>query len=157
MSESLQRRFRYSAWANETLAGALAHGEPPEKAVHAYGHVQETEIIWTRRILGRENPNVPLWGKPSLDQAAEWHVEASQAFALILAGLVDGTVGPAFSYKNSKGTAFTNNVEEILEHVLLHSAQYRGESAAFAIAAGMQVPDLDFIAWLREGEPLLMP
>jgi uncharacterized damage-inducible protein DinB len=157
MSESLQRRYRYNAWANETLAGALAHGEPPEKAVHAYGHVQEAEITWARRILGRENPNVPLWGNPSLEQAAEWHVEASQAFAMILAGIADESIGTTFSYSNSKGTFFTNNVEEVLEHVLLHSAQYRGESAAFAIAAGLEVPDLDFIAWLRAGEPLLMP
>lgn len=157
MSESLGRRYRYNAWANETLAGALAHGEPPEKAVHAYGHVQEAEIIWTRRILGREGANVPLWGKPSLEQAAVWHVEASRAFALILAGILEESLPTTFSYSNSRGTYFTNNVEEILEHVLLHSAQYRGESAGFAVAGGLEVPDLDFIAWLRSGEPLLMP
>ncbi len=44
-------------------------------------------------------------------------------------------------------------MEEVLEHMLIHSAQYRGEAAGLSNAAGTRMPDLDYIIWLRLGEP----
>jgi hypothetical protein len=61
--------------------------------------------------------------------------------------------GRSFQYRNYSGQPFEDAVSEVLEHTLLHSAQYRGEAAGLSNAAGIQMPDLDYIFWKRNGSP----
>lgn len=58
-----------------------------------------------------------------------------------------------FTYRNSTGREFVDTVGQVLEHMLVHSAQYRGEAAGLSNAAGNQMPDMDYIIWLRAGKP----
>ncbi len=58
-----------------------------------------------------------------------------------------------FAYRNSTGRQFEDPVGQVLEHMLLHSARYRGEAAGLSNAEGCRMHDLDYIIWLRLGEP----
>jgi hypothetical protein len=58
-----------------------------------------------------------------------------------------------FTYRTYSGEPFEDSVAEVLEHTLIHSAQYRGEAAGLSNAGGIQMPDLDYIFWQRAGKP----
>jgi uncharacterized damage-inducible protein DinB len=154
MREFFRTSFRYNAWANGILLKALeAARTPPEKAVAAYQHVLEGERTWFARIMGERSPNAPFWTAPDLQRCHDWTMELLARTEYFFAHLEPSGLERGFSYTNSKGDRFTDRVDTVLAHVLLHSTQYRGESAGFAIAGGVAVPDLDMIFWLRDGSP----
>ncbi len=154
MREFLRRSFQYNAWANATLLAALEAGrDVPVKAIAAYQHILETEQTWFARMMGEASPNVPLWDGPDLARCREWTADLIARVDYFFAHLDDAGLVHTFTYQNSKGTQFSDRVDLVLNHVLVHSAQYRGEAAGFAIAGGVAVPDLDLIFWHRNGAP----
>ena len=110
-------------------------------------------MTWLGRIVDTSNPNVPLWGEASLEQVESWMPVIDARFESVVAEVEANGAQRVVEYTNSRGDAFTSSVEEMLTHMLLHSTQYRGEAAAFLNEAGHRVPDLDYIFWLRAGEP----
>ena len=154
MREFLRRSFQYNAWANATLLAAIEAGENvPVKAVAAYQHILETEQTWFARMMGETSPDVALWHTPDLVRCRDWTAEMIARVEYFFAHLEEAALSHTFSYQNSKGTPFTDRIDLVLNHVLVHSAQYRGEASGFAIAAGVAVPDLDLIFWHRNGSP----
>ena len=57
----------------------------------------------------------------------------------------------AVSYKNSKGEVWSNSVQDILMHVVIHSAYHRGQIAADMRSAGHVPAYTDFIHGVRQG------
>ena len=54
-------------------------------------------------------------------------------------------------YRNSKGEAWSSRVEDVLTHVLLHSAYHRGQVALEMRSAGIGPAYTDFIHAVRQG------
>ena len=137
---------RWNDWANRTVFTVLesTNGEP-DRALRAFQHILETEITWLRRIVGHPEPNQVLWGDYSLARCAVWLTESRE----LIAGLTEGDLDTKFSYRNSRGEAFTDTAREVLGHMFLHSSQYRGEAAGLLAEAGHTVPDIDLIFWQR--------
>jgi uncharacterized damage-inducible protein DinB len=153
MLHLVKQSFRWNSWANRQVLDALvAATAPPEKAVAAYQHVLETEDVWFSRMM-EAVPNVKLWDTPDLARCARWTSELAEREARYFAELDGEGLMHTFAYQNLRGEPFKDRVDFVLQHVLFHSAQYRGEAAGFAHAAGIPVPDLDFIFWHRAGEP----
>src|SRR5712675_664939 len=55
------------------------------------------------------------------------------------------------SYKNTKGEPWTDTVQDILTHVLMHSAYHRGQIASQKRASGQTPAYTDFIHAVRQG------
>ena len=148
------RLVRWDRWANRTVLEVLrGSGGEPANALAAFQHVCEGEMTWLGRIVDAPNPNVPLWGEASLGQVESWLPVIEARLEIAVAEVDANGAERIVEYTNSRGDAFTSSVEEMLTHMLLHSTQYRGEAAAFLNGAGHRVPDLDYIFWLRDGEP----
>jgi uncharacterized damage-inducible protein DinB len=60
---------------------------------------------------------------------------------------LDGKV----EYRNSKGEPWSSRVEDMLTHVLFHSAYHRGQIALQMRAAGNEPAYTDFIHAVRNG------
>lgn len=155
IAPKLQELLRWNWWANaQVLAVLVGAGGQPKPALAAFQHIYETEIVWLRRIDADPRPMLPLWGQPSMDSVQEWVVEARQRSANLVAALNDpAEADRMYSYRNSQGTEFTNALGDTLLHMLMHSSQYRGESAGILNANALRVPDLDLIFWQRLGSP----
>lgn len=154
MLDALLHAFRHDTWANRAVLNALSGAkDPPTPAVAAFQHILETEHVWFGRLLQDGAPMIQLWDTPSLTRCITWAVEVEQKKHLYLAHLTEEALAEPFSYRNSAGQEFTGMPADILLHTLLHSSQYRGEATGFAVAAGISVPDVDFIYWMRLGEP----
>jgi uncharacterized damage-inducible protein DinB len=54
-----------------------------------------------------------------------------------------------FEYRDLRGNPHTTRWHDVLQHVLVHSAQYRGEALGLVAAAGLPVPDIDYLFYVR--------
>jgi uncharacterized damage-inducible protein DinB len=59
-------------------------------------------------------------------------------------------LGEEVVYTNSKGEPWTNTVQDILQHVVMHSAYHRGQIAMEVRAAGHLPAFTDFIHAARQ-------
>lgn len=155
VAPKLQEMLRWNRWANRELAAVLvgAGGEPAH-AVAAFQHIFETEVTWLRRIDGDDRPMMQLWGMASLDTVQALMTEAAERTGTLITAL-DNLAEPdrVITYLNSRQMEFRDPVGDTLFHMLVHSSQYRGETAGLLNASGYKVPDIDLIFWSRSGSP----
>jgi uncharacterized damage-inducible protein DinB len=65
--------------------------------------------------------------------------------------LPPGSLDDKVEYRNSKGESWSSRVEDILAHVLLHSAYHRGQIALQMRSSGIEPAYTDFIHAVRQG------
>lgn len=145
MLTRLRRLFRYDDWANrETLDAATT-----PRALALVAHVLGTEWLWLARVRGQPSP-APVW--PDWD--AKRCVQEAELLAPEWARLLDAgeaELARKVDYVNSKGEPWSSTVEDVLLHVMLHSAYHRGQAAANVREAGGEPAYTDFIHAVRTG------
>jgi uncharacterized damage-inducible protein DinB len=148
--EHLQRQFAYDEWANrEALAALNASAGPSARALQLLAHILSAERLWLERI--RKQPqSLPVWPDFTLDQCEAQITDLAQLWRKFLAQLSDAGLSEKVTYKNSKGEPWTSTVEDVLTHVVLHSAYHRGQIASQMRAGGKQPAYTDFIHAVRQ-------
>lgn len=147
--EHLRRQFAYDAWANrEVLAVSNTSGRP--RALELLAHILSAEQLWLERILGQPQ-SLPVWPNLSCDQCEAQIAELAQSWRDYFSQLSSAVLSEDVSYRNSKGEAWNSTVQDILTHVLLHSAYHRGQIAVEMRAGGKQPAYTDFIHAIRQG------
>lgn len=149
---TLRRRFRYHTWATRQLADALVRTPAPD-AIRPFAHALVADRVWLLRLRGEPTEAVALW--PDLDAAGcrALALRNADAYAAYLDALTEVDLGATVAYRNSKGAAYETAVADVLDHVLLHAPHHRGQANAALRAAGGEPPGVDFILWVRAGEP----
>jgi uncharacterized damage-inducible protein DinB len=150
--EHLRRQFAYDAWANrEVLAGLRTSTRHPARPLQLLAHILSAERLWLERI--RKQPqSLPVWPEFSLEQCAAQIDELALLWCEHLGTLSPAKLAEPVTYKNSKGEAWTSSVQDILTHVLLHSAYHRGQIATQVRAGGEAPAYTDFIHAVRQGQ-----
>ncbi len=146
-TQHLQRLFNYDEWANLEVLRVLRTSST-EKSQKLLAHILSAERLWLERLQQKPQSRA-VWPELALgecekeirDLAAEWRRR--------LQGGAD--LNREVSYKNSKGEPWTSREEDILLHVITHSAYHRGQIAADLRAAGFQPAYTDFIHGVRQG------
>jgi uncharacterized damage-inducible protein DinB len=149
--EHLRRQFAYDEWANrEVLAGLKASASPALRPRQLLAHILSAERLWLERI--RKQPqSLPVWPDFTLDQCEAQIADIAQLWRNFLSQLSPAGLADTVVYKNSKGEPWTSTVEDILTHVILHSAYHRGQIASLVRAGGEQPAYTDFIHAVRQG------
>ncbi len=147
MSAHLKRMLRYDVWANEATLGSLTQGPPPPRSLRWMSHILGAELLWLSRMEGVPS-KLPVW--------PELTVEQCQALLSELSNELDhlehlGPLDRPVSYSNSKGEPWTSTVEEILTHLVIHSAYHRGQIASDLRSAGQEPAYTDYIHAVRQG------
>jgi len=147
----LRRLFSYDAWANrETLESLEAAGDtPPGRALRLAAHVLGTEWLWRSRIRGEPRP-MAVWPELSLPECAREAAKLSEAWRTDLSAATPEELARPVAYVNSKGEPWESSVEDILIHVVLHSAYHRGQVAAEVRASGFEPAYTDYIHAVRQ-------
>jgi uncharacterized damage-inducible protein DinB len=145
MSELLRRMLRYDVWANREALRSMRQ-RAPARSLRWLGHIIGAEFLWLDRMDGTQ-PRLPVWPELSLDQCEELLQD--------LARRIPGAVGleplaRQVRYTNTKGEAWTSTVEEILTHVVIHSAYHRGQIASDLRASGQEPAYTDYIHAVRQ-------
>jgi uncharacterized damage-inducible protein DinB len=149
--EHLRRQFAYDAWANrEVLAALTAATRPAAKPRQLLAHILSAQRLWLERI--RKQPqSLPVWPDFSLDRCEAQIGELASLWRDFLGRLSPTGLSEKVAYQNSKGEPWNSTVEDILTHVLLHSAYHRGQIAVQMRNAGEQPAHTDFIQAARQG------
>jgi len=147
----IRRLFSYDDWANREVVTALQKLEvPPPRSVRFLAHIVSAERLWLERLQSQKQ-TYPVWPEPSLDQCKLEVEELANHWRDYLASLdEDGLSGPV-TYKNTKGESFISQKQDILMHVIVHSAYHRGQIATDMRAAGCTPTYTDFIHAVRQG------
>jgi uncharacterized damage-inducible protein DinB len=149
--EHLRRQFAYDEWANrEVLAGLRASARPPARPLQLLAHILSAERLWLER-LRKQPQGQPVWPDFTLDQCQAQIAELARLWREFLGQLSPAGLSETLVYKNSKGEPWTSTVEDILTHVVLHSAYHRGQIASQVRAGGEQPAYTDFIHAVRQG------
>lgn len=145
------RSFAYDHWANREFLSALSAANPiPAKALRFLTHTVVAQKLWIER-LQRQPQTVSPWPSSTVEECSALADEMLSAWKNYLAGLSPTDFDKEIGYRNSKGESWSSRVEEILTHVLLHSAYHRGQVTLEMRAAGLQPPYTDFIHGVRQG------
>jgi uncharacterized damage-inducible protein DinB len=146
----LNRLFAYDAWANQEFLNSLRSIEnPPHRSVAFMAHILSAQKLWWERIVG-QNQSLPVWSNSTLQECDTQAVELSAIWKDYLGNMNEGGLSDLVTYKNSQGERWTSNVEDILQHVILHSVYHRGQIATDMRAAGFTPAYTDFIHAIRQ-------
>jgi uncharacterized damage-inducible protein DinB len=149
--EHLRRQFTYDAWANrEVLANLKTSSRPTTRPLQLLAHVLSAEQLWLERIRKRSQ-TLPVWPEFTIDQCEAQIAECARLWQDLLLQLDSARLSENIDYKNSKGEPWSNTVQDILTHVLLHSAYHRGQIASHIRSGGEQPAYTDFILAVRQG------
>lgn len=149
--QQLQRLFAHDEWANrETLESLRRAATPPPRAKQRLAHVIAAEWLWLGR-LERDKRRVEVWPEMSFEQCETQVAELGRTWREYVGGITPERLSERIEYTNTKGERWTNTVEDILMHVIMHSAYHRGQVASELRAAGHTPAYTDFIHAVRRG------
>jgi uncharacterized damage-inducible protein DinB len=151
LADYLRRQFAYDEWANrEVLAAIRATGSGNDRSLQLMSHILAAELLWLERL--KQIPqSIPVWPKPDLEQCEAQAAQLGGQWLEFLDLITAGDVSQSISYKNSKGEVWTNDIVDILTHVVMHSAYHRGQIATHMRASGQTPAYTDFIHGVRQG------
>jgi uncharacterized damage-inducible protein DinB len=142
------RLFQYDAWANRTSIAALPD-VPPPRALAVLGHLAGSQRTWLSRLTGRPSPLV-VWPSLTREQCAAELARDAAEWSAYLAGSPD--LAARLTYTNAKGEPSSNTIDEILTHVLMHSAYHRGQLAMLTRDSGATPAPTDFVFAARTSQ-----
>jgi uncharacterized damage-inducible protein DinB len=153
--EYYRKLFNYDHWANREVLRALkACNEPSEApargALKRLAHVVGAELLWLTR-LSIPAEAVPVWPEMGFDQCGRLIDTLANVWDGFLNGLAPGGLDKTIAYRNSKGESWQSRVEDVLTHVIMHSAYHRGQIALEMRSAGLEPAYTDFIQAVRAG------
>jgi uncharacterized damage-inducible protein DinB len=125
LRQHLGRLFAYDDWANrEVLATLNKTGGQPPRSVQLMAHIFSAQRLWLERLQSQKQ-SLPVWPDFSLEQCELQAAELPRLWKSHLAH--DADLARPVAYKNSKGESWTSRPEDILLHVVMHSAYHRGQ------------------------------
>jgi uncharacterized damage-inducible protein DinB len=150
LMDYFRRQFAYDAWANqEVLVAIRVSPAGIARSLELFAHILSAERLWLERL--RQTPqSLAVWPQSSLDQCEAQASEMSRLWSEYL-DEPSCNLSQAVTYKNSKGETYSSTAEEILTHVILHSAYHRGQIASHMRANGQTPAYTDFIHGARQG------
>lgn len=139
--------FRFDFWVTgELLKKTVQLTDPPIRAVLLGSHMLNAQRIWICRILG--DPVQPgVWEPQPVENWFTLHAKNEEDMRGIIASEDFQRI---VHYRNSKGESYRNTVEDILQHLLLHSAYHRGQIAQLIRPEVETLPQMDYIFFARD-------
>ncbi len=150
MLDYLRRLFDYDAWANAETLHSIREA-PSERSLKLMAHVIGAEWLWLAR-LREKSAVMPVWPAFTLEECFSYQQQLPPAWRDYLAAQNAAALEHAISYTNSKGERWTNSVQDVLTHVVMHGAYHRGQIAADVRAHGGTPAYTDFIEAVRRGK-----
>ncbi|MFQ5778822.1 MAG: DinB family protein [Terriglobia bacterium] len=145
----IPRLLAYDGWANrEALAALRMTGRPPPRSVRLMGHIIGAQWLWLSR-LKQDGKAVRVWPELTPDECEVQLGDLRRHWQSTLSGLTPTKLAQIVAYTNTKGEPWENTVQDILMHVLMHSAYHRGQIATDVRASGHTPAYTDFIHCIR--------
>ncbi|MBI5265688.1 MAG: DinB family protein [candidate division Zixibacteria bacterium] len=139
------QRFAYTSWADREALASLERAQtPPPRALQIMGHIIAAEQLWLDRLRNQAS-TTPVWPDWSLTQCAAAIEQTHALWQAYLHSLTVDDMAVRIFYVSVQGEKFSNEIGEVLTHVVTHGAYHRGQIAAELRRAGFAPAMTDFI------------
>jgi uncharacterized damage-inducible protein DinB len=135
---------------NEEVTGRfidvlIAHPDSPEEVKKWLSHSLNALHIWLCRIANRSYA-YEVW---QIHPSDKLHEINSALHSEIFELLESGNLHSRHVYRNTEGNAYSNTLDEILMHLIIHSAHHRAQMSSSWRQVDIDPPVSDFIFWAR--------
>ena len=154
-AKDFQRMFAYDRWANRECLSAMGAAKSISADTLArMAHILSAQKLWLERIQ-KQPQSMKVWPTSTLQECQALAEELESPWQTYLERIgnqfAPGSPNDQVEYRNSKGELWSSGVEDILTHVLFHSAYHRGQIALQMRASGSEPASTDFIHAVRQG------
>jgi uncharacterized damage-inducible protein DinB len=150
-TDDFLRMFSYDHWANRECSRAMRESKTlPASMLGRLAHILSAERLWLER-LRQQKQTMPVWPTSTIDECQVLVDEMGAAWRDYLGTLGAGEFDRTIEYHNTKGELWSNRIEDVLMHVIMHSAYHRGQVALEMRTAGATPALTDFIHAVRMG------
>lgn len=148
MKKYFLKLYSYNYWSNKRVLGAIEkqHVNDP-KILQLMGHVLAAQYLWLHRIKGLTTPDVKLWGEYTLERLIEMAEDVGKKWIEFVE--VTDNFDRELTYRNYTNDPYTNNVENIMIHLVNHSSYHRAQVAMLLRQKGFEPINTDFITYDR--------
>ncbi len=163
MKQLLTSFAAYDYWANEILLTSildLSEEQQNREIVSSFSSLQKTCLhiwdassIWWQRVQLHNQILVPsLSFHPGMKDIANGLLSQGEQWKIWLKNKEAVAFEEELPYKNSKGEAFAQPLQEVLLHLFNHGTYHRGQLVTLLRQLGVdKIPSTDFIVFTRQG------
>jgi uncharacterized damage-inducible protein DinB len=159
MNDTLQRLFRYKAWANDQLLTALDRlgGESPTTglAIKALSHSHIVDRIFAAHL--RQIPHAYTSANssrlPKLEELSADLRESDREYVEYVSSLARNELTEMIDFSFTDGAPGRMSREEMLMHVITHGVGHRGQVSAVMLLNSVPPAKDGFTTYLHEAEP----
>lgn len=146
--------FEYDYWSNREALSSLGFANPvPETPLKIFGHVIGAQRVWLARIDGDVSAAPVPWPRLTLEDCKGAVDELHGRWTRLLGNVAPAQLTENVTYRNSKGVEFKTPLEDVLQHVIIHSAYHRGQVAVVQRQAGARPALTDYVVYIRQNAP----
>jgi uncharacterized damage-inducible protein DinB len=117
--------FDYNFYCNKKLIEACgAMNNVPEKSKEVFCHILNAHHMWNARIMGNE-ATFTAFQAHEIEDWGDIHYENQRSSFEITTNAED--FEKRIDYENTEGRLFITNLQDILFHIINHSAHHRGQ------------------------------
>ena len=144
--EQLRDSFLYNDWANRRLIFALRDA-PSKRALELMAHLLITEKEYHERLYGKDSTGFDFWPDLTRSECSELSIENSENFNRLLSKFEEEGLDIRASYKTSEGETRLHTFRDILQHILFHSMNHRGQINLVLRSESFSPVSIDYIIY----------
>ena len=158
MNDTLQRLFRYKAWADDQLLAALAKlGETSpvvNLALKALSHTYVVDRIFAAHVRGTDHAytSANLVELPTLEALSADIRSSDREYVDYVATLDRGQLAEWITFTFTDGASGCMSREEMLMHVITHGIGHRGQVSALMLLNALPPAPDGFTTYLHTAE-----
>jgi uncharacterized damage-inducible protein DinB len=158
MNPTLQRLFRYKAWANDQLLTALARLEDPSPvtklAVQALSHAYIVDQIFAAHLRRRAHAYTSANSTelPALEELSADIRRSDREYVDYVSKLDREQLAQPIDFTFTDGAPGRMSREEMLMHVITHGVGHRGQVSAVMLLNAAPPAKDGFTTYLHEAE-----
>ena len=147
MKGFFQQLFDYNYYCNKKMIDQCSGPDKvPDNCIRLFSHILNAHHIWNQRILGNTS-DYGVWDLHMVEGWEDIHYDNQRTTFEILSGT--DALENRVEYTNSAGKVFTNEVKDILFHIINHSTHHRGQMMRTFRDEGLAPEPLDYIFYKR--------
>src|SRR5215470_4614003 len=146
-----RRLFDYDYWGNcEALASVATATGAGGNAQKFFNHIIGAERIWLARFSDPDPRSISPWPNLALGECSAEVEKLHTEWLALLDTLTPEKLAGDLAYRNTKGAEFKTPIEDVLMHLVMHSAYHRGQVAKAVREAGGKPAATDYVVYVRQ-------
>ncbi|MBW8243101.1 DUF664 domain-containing protein [Muricauda oceani] len=147
MKGFLQQLFDYNFYCNKKIIGQCSGlDKVPDNCIRLFSHILNAHHIWNQRMM-QSPTDFGVWDLHDINTWEDIHYDNQRTSFEIVSNTDD--LEQRVEYTNSKGAGHSNQLKDILFHIINHSTHHRGQIMVEFRNAGIEPEPLDYVYYKK--------